>query len=77
MLSKQKVCTFANKIMKYTAARDKNKLNEVKMVRNLFGSILSRIIDMEEVSSYHLTPVLLHIYHFDREMRKIPKNILM
>lgn len=59
------------------SGRDKSKLNEVKMGNNLFGSILCRVIDTGGVSSYHLTPVLLLIYLFDGERRKIPKSILI
>ena len=39
-LSKQKVSTLANEGIKYVTRSDKGKLVEVKMERDLFGSIL-------------------------------------
>ena len=37
---KQKVCTFANESIKYVAKNGKGKLNKVRVVNDVFGSIL-------------------------------------
>ena len=80
-LSKQKVYTFASEGVKFVAKSGKGKLVEVRMERDLFGSILflalQRQIDMGEVLTYPLTPIPLSLCHIDGKMNKTPKSTLM
>ena len=80
-MSKQKVSTFANESMKYVARSGKAKLIEVRMERDLFGSILylalQRKIDMGEALTYPLTLAPLSLCYIDSRMNKTPKTTLM
>ena len=80
MLFKQKVCIFANKGIKEVARCGKGNLVEVRMERDLFGSIfclaLKRKINKEEVLTYPLTAILRSLCHVDGKMSKTTKSTL-
>ena len=79
-IKRQNVRTFAMEGEKYLMP-GKEKLVEVKMERDLFGSILfialQRKIDMGVVLRYPLTPTPLSLCHVDGAMHKTSEPLLM
>ena len=73
-IKRQKVLTFATESAY-------NKLVDVVMTRDLFGSILfhalEKKVDMEGILKYPLTPVPLSLSHADRTMQKTVKVKLL
>ena len=80
-IQKRKIFTFATEGQKYKLRGKDDKIVEVRMERDLFGSILflalQRKIDMGEVLKYPLTPVPLSLCHIDGTMQKTQKSTLM
>ena len=80
-ITQQKVKTFANEGCKYVKKSKDNKIIQLTMERDLFGSILfialQRKIDMGEILKYPLTPVPSSLCHIDGNMNKTPKAKLL
>ena len=76
-IKRQKTATFATEGQKYQM----NKLIEVRMERDLFGSILFLAlqckIDMGEVLKYPLAPIPLSLCHVDGTLQKTQKSKLL
>ena len=77
----QKTATFATEGQKYQMKFKENKLIEVRMERDLFGSILfltlQRKIDMGEVFKYPLPSIPLSLCHVDGTLQKTQKSKIL